>query len=309
MQSRGCDMNDIINRDLGTRLRTARRQRGLSLHDVAGRTKLSMGVVQAIECNDFQRLPGGVYRKGYLRSLAGEVGLDPRQIAADYDKEFGSMAISADTSRDRAFEHGWFGLIKRTLTTLWFDSGRRLRMLTVIMVAISAIAVAAAQEGASSKAAPSLVSALNESGLDSIASVDPTEPGAFIAALHIKGGQLLVVRARHPSVDAISARLAARQFRDVYIDLQATPTPQGKVFVMDSGADGLPADAAQSANVDVVYEDGTRQTMFNGARAQNLKEDAYLKQLHDADLEYTRLLNVLNTAITTNWSAQPGTGF
>jgi len=81
-------MDDVITGDIGGRLRRARKQRGLSLHDAAGRTKLSISVLQAIERNDFESLPGGVYRKGYLRSLAGEVGLDPKAIAAEYDKEF-----------------------------------------------------------------------------------------------------------------------------------------------------------------------------------------------------------------------------
>ena len=80
--------DDIITGDIGGRLRRARQQRGLSLQDAAGRTKLSMSVLQAIERNDFESLPGGMYRKGYLRSLAGEVGLDPKEIAAAYDKEF-----------------------------------------------------------------------------------------------------------------------------------------------------------------------------------------------------------------------------
>ena len=73
--------------DIGGRLREARKQCGLSLPDVAGRTKLSIGVLQAIERNDFESLPPGIYRKGYLRSLAGEVGVDPKAIAAHY-REF-----------------------------------------------------------------------------------------------------------------------------------------------------------------------------------------------------------------------------
>jgi hypothetical protein len=180
------------------------------------------------------------------------------------------------------------------------DMGKRLPMVAVILALLSAFGLAAAQGGASIPATQNLVSALNEAGLDAIASTDPTEPGAFVAALHIKGGQLLVVRARHPSVDALAARLAARQFRDVYIDLQATPTPQGKVFVMDSGANGLPTDAEQPSNVDVMYEDGTRQIMFNGARAQKLSGDEYRKQLQDADAKYTRLLNVLIAALSSD---------
>lgn len=176
-------------------------------------------------------------------------------------------------------------------------------MLAIIFTILSAFGIEAAQDGASVTATQHLIRALDQAGSESIASMDPTEPGAFIAALHIKGGQLLVVRARHPSVDALSARLAARQFRDVYLDLQATPTPQGKVFVMDSGADGLPIDSDQPSKVDIVYEDGTRQIMFNGARAQKLSAGDYRQQLQDADAKYTRLLNVLIAALSGHLSA------
>jgi cytoskeleton protein RodZ len=74
--------------DIGGRLRRAREQRGLSLHDAAHLTKLSMSVLQAIERNDFPSLPGGMFRKAYLRTLAVEVGLDPNEIAADYCARF-----------------------------------------------------------------------------------------------------------------------------------------------------------------------------------------------------------------------------
>jgi|SRR5687767_555462 len=176
-----------------------------------------------------------------------------------------------------------------------------LPLLAVTFIVLCNLCLKAAQDGASVPATQSLIRALSQAGLESIASIDPTEPGAFVAALHIKGGQLLVVRARHPSVDALSARLAARQFRDVYLDLQATPTPQGKVFVMDSGADGLPRDVESPSHVDVVYEDGTRQIMFNGARAQKRSGDDYRQQLQDADTKYTRLLTLLIAAL----NAQP----
>lgn len=181
------------------------------------------------------------------------------------------------------------------MTTIQCNSSRLLWLAVITVLSASGIAVA--QDRPSFAATHHLIGALNKAGLDSIATVDPTEPGAFVAALHIKGGQLLVVRARHPSVDLLSARLAARQFRDVYMDLQATPTPRGKVFVMDSGADGLPGDAEQPSNVDVLYEDGTRQTMFNGARAQKRSGDDYRQELQDADTKYTRLLTLLIAAL------------
>jgi transcriptional regulator with XRE-family HTH domain len=93
-------MDGIANGDIGGRLRRARQQRGLSLHEVAGLTKLSIAVLQAIERNDFASLPGGLFRKAFVRTLAVEVGLDPNEIAADYCARFEPAAVTTDRSRD-----------------------------------------------------------------------------------------------------------------------------------------------------------------------------------------------------------------
>ena len=75
----------MTDNDIGGRLRMAREQRGVSLGDLARLTKLSTTTLQAIERNDFASLPAGMYRKAYLRTVAAEFGLDPNEIAADYD--------------------------------------------------------------------------------------------------------------------------------------------------------------------------------------------------------------------------------
>ena len=81
-------MEHTLAGDIGGRLRSAREHRGLSLSDVARRTRLSVNVLQAIERNDFTSLPAGMYRKAYVRTLAAEVGLNPTEIAADYCERF-----------------------------------------------------------------------------------------------------------------------------------------------------------------------------------------------------------------------------
>jgi len=81
-------MQDVIIDDIGGRLRRAREQRGLSLRDAASRTKLSIAMLEAIERNEFARLPGGMFRKAYVRTLAAEVGLDPDKIAHEYSVYF-----------------------------------------------------------------------------------------------------------------------------------------------------------------------------------------------------------------------------
>jgi cytoskeleton protein RodZ len=88
----------MIDQDIGRRIRDAREHRGLSLNDAATSTKLSTSVIRAIERNDFTRLPEGMYRKAYLRTLAAEVGLDPNKIAADYDASHQPLGVPPGAS-------------------------------------------------------------------------------------------------------------------------------------------------------------------------------------------------------------------
>ena len=167
--------------------------------------------------------------------------------------------------------------------------------MLAILVIFASPREGAAQHLLSREAAPGLVRALDVAGLESIAAADPAEPGTFVAALHLQGSMMLVVRAHHPSVEALTERIAARQYRDVYLDLQGTPTPQHKFFVQDSGADGI--SNARSEGVDVLYEDGVTQTLFNGQpKAQKLTPAQYGTRLAAADARYARLLTLLTAA-------------
>ena len=116
---------------------------------------------------------------------------------------------------------------------------RSLSNVSVIAVLLAGRTVASAAPFRSAEAARELAIALEQHGLGAIATADPAESGAFAAALYISGSQLLVVSARHPSADAIAYRIAMRQYREVYLDLQGTPTAQGKFFVQDARGDGI----------------------------------------------------------------------
>jgi cytoskeletal protein RodZ len=56
----------------------------MTLRDIADSTKISMAALNAIEHNDFDRLPGGLFRRAYLRAFATEVGLDANVVAQTY---------------------------------------------------------------------------------------------------------------------------------------------------------------------------------------------------------------------------------
>ena len=78
---------DQIATDIGSRLRQAREQRGLTLRDIATTTKISMTALAAIEHNDFACLPSGVFRRAFVRAFATEVGLNADELAREYPRE------------------------------------------------------------------------------------------------------------------------------------------------------------------------------------------------------------------------------
>ena len=174
----------------------------------------------------------------------------------------------------------------------------RCRVVFVTVVACLVVLSAAALKAQSFKSAPlarTFSSLLDYERVDAFAARDPDEAGGFVAVSYIPRGYFLVVRARHPSVDAIVQRIANGQYRDVYLDLQATPTRTGKFFVQDAQANGL-LHRTEGA-VDIVYEDGVRTIAFNGdPKAQGLTDAEYDARFDMADRRYAHMLRVLMEA-------------
>ena len=69
---------------VGARLRAAREVRRLSVHAIATTTKIPVDALDALEENDVARLPGGIFSRGFVRSYAAAVGLNPEQTVRDF---------------------------------------------------------------------------------------------------------------------------------------------------------------------------------------------------------------------------------
>lgn len=175
------------------------------------------------------------------------------------------------------------------------------RNVTIVCIAAFSLLYATggyAQSFASAPLARDLSDMLENASLDVFAAVDPDERGRFIAALRFRDGALLVVSARQPSVDAVERRIHDGAYHDVYLDLQATPTPEGKFFVQDANGNGLLHAVPGSSAVDVVYEDGRRTTAFNGDPGeQHLSAAEYDRRFGEADRRYAHALDVLTQAL------------
>lgn len=149
-----------------------------------------------------------------------------------------------------------------------------------------------AQEAKSAAPAKELVQAMEAAKLDSIAVKLPTGEDQFAAALYIAGTQLLVVSARYSAPQLLEPRLAAKEYRDIYIELNGAGTPDSKVFISDLGANGL-ADR-KTGNLSDSWEQGTKRVTFDGDwDKQKIQEADYKKSYAAADEDYARILTAL----------------
>jgi cytoskeleton protein RodZ len=87
-------MVEQLKADFGARMKRTREERGVSLRQIADRTKLSVSALEALERNDISRLPGGIFSRGFVRSYATEIGLDPEQTVRDFLVQFPNDSVS-----------------------------------------------------------------------------------------------------------------------------------------------------------------------------------------------------------------------
>lgn len=72
---------------VGQRLCAAREQQGLSVADIADRTKLRSDHVRALEQGNYDVFAAPVYVRGFVRSYAGILKLDISSVLADLESE------------------------------------------------------------------------------------------------------------------------------------------------------------------------------------------------------------------------------
>jgi len=67
---------------IGADLRGERLRQGLTLDDIVQRTRISLRSLESLEADAFDRLPGLVFTRSFVRMYATELGLDPEAFLA-----------------------------------------------------------------------------------------------------------------------------------------------------------------------------------------------------------------------------------
>lgn len=68
----------------GESLKREREMRGVTLEEVSGATRIATRFLKAIENEEWDQLPGGVFNRGFVRAVARYLGLDEENIVAEY---------------------------------------------------------------------------------------------------------------------------------------------------------------------------------------------------------------------------------
>jgi transcriptional regulator with XRE-family HTH domain len=78
---------------LGNELRQERLRKGLDLAGIAKETRIRTAILEAIEEDRFDCIPGGAYRYHFLRQYARALGIDGDAIVAEFKEEHEDLPV------------------------------------------------------------------------------------------------------------------------------------------------------------------------------------------------------------------------
>jgi len=122
--------------DLGNRLKQAREARGVSLNEIATATKISPVALEALERNDYSRLPGGIFSRSFVRAYALAVGLDPEATVNEFLVELNKSEREAERiARSRRPE------ISKDDREFLERQRRAVRLLRLVLLVVAIVAL------------------------------------------------------------------------------------------------------------------------------------------------------------------------
>ncbi len=79
--------------NFGERLKREREMREVSLKEVTAATRIGSRFLEALENEEWEKLPGGIFNRGFVRSIARYLGLDEENLLAEYDMAHGEQSL------------------------------------------------------------------------------------------------------------------------------------------------------------------------------------------------------------------------
>ena len=100
---------------IGPELTAARTRLGLSVDDLAERTRIRPHVIESIEVDDFAPCGGDFYARGHLRTLARILGKDPQPLLEKFEERYATAPINARRVFEAELATGMTGSMRSTV--------------------------------------------------------------------------------------------------------------------------------------------------------------------------------------------------
>jgi cytoskeleton protein RodZ len=119
----------------GESLKREREMRGVTLDEISAATRIAKRFLQAIENEDWNQLPGGIFNRGFVRAVARYLGLDEENTVAEYTLAVGdrpSVPVWTGSPPVVTPEQPWLAWIVAVVVVLallaggWFGTRRLL---------------------------------------------------------------------------------------------------------------------------------------------------------------------------------------
>src|SRR5688572_3014521 len=97
----------------GENLKRERELRGIDLREIAQATKISVRFLEALEADRIDLLPGGIFRRSFVREYARYVGLDADRMVSEFLHAFGEERAAEPLASPEAKPRRSYPLYRR----------------------------------------------------------------------------------------------------------------------------------------------------------------------------------------------------
>ena len=91
MEKEGNILKEQKKLSVGAYLSQERKRKNISLVDVSKVTRIAVQYLDALERDEFQTLPASIFVRGFLRTYAVHIGLDPKEVLRIYEAQMSSL--------------------------------------------------------------------------------------------------------------------------------------------------------------------------------------------------------------------------
>jgi cytoskeleton protein RodZ len=117
----------MVKGSFGEILKREREMREVTLNEVTVATRIPPRFLEAFEREEWEKLPGGVFNRGFVRAIARYLGLDEEHLLSEYDLAYGEQKSSTVPLVDRPIPSA----------PKWMVAVAALGILTVVAVVLA----------------------------------------------------------------------------------------------------------------------------------------------------------------------------